>query len=329
MIDTSRIFSIKNKSGFSANTLEIFKYQFANNPVYQAYCNAIHINEEQVREVSEIPFLPIRFFKTQKIIVNGAEAEKVFVSSGTSSNSFSMHYVANLGLYKESYIKCFESQYGPLEEFCILALLPSYLERKDSSLVYMVKGMINKSNHPDSGFHLDNTEALINQLTTLFNRGQKVLLLGVSFALLDLVQLPYFNDFNGYDNWIIMETGGMKGRREEMVRDELHGNLSARLQTSLIHSEYGMTELLSQAYSKGKGKFQFPAWVQMSIRDINDPFSKAENGQVGGINIIDLANVYSCPFIATDDLGRNFDDGSFEVLGRMDHSDIRGCSQMV
>jgi len=329
MIDSRSIFSIKCKADFSVKTLEVFKYQLGNNPVYQDYCNAISIDEKQVKEVEQIPFLPIRFFKTQKIIVNGLEAEKVFVSSGTSGSSFSRHFVGKLDVYQTSFVKCFEAQYGPLEEFCILALLPSYLEQKDASLVYMVKGMINQSNHQDSGFFLDNTTALLDQLESLFNQGQKVLLLGVSFALLDLVEHAYFNDFKGYSNWIIMETGGMKGRREEMVRAELHHKLSDRLKTSQIDSEYGMTELLSQAYSRGKGRFQFPPWVQVSIRDINDPFSKVQNGQAGGINVIDLANVYSCPFIATDDLGRKWDDNTFEVLGRMDHSDVRGCSQMV
>ena len=329
MIDPQSIFNVKNKSAFTVKALEVFKYQYANNQVYQDYCNAINIGENHVREVEQIPFLPIRFFKSQKVIVHGIKAEKVFVSSGTSGGSFSRHFVGKLEVYQSSFVKCFEAQYGPLEEFCILALLPSYLEQKDASLVYMVKEMINQSSHSDSGFYLDNIESLVNQLGALFNKGQKVLLLGVSFALLDLIEHPYFNDFKGYYNWIIMETGGMKGRREEMVRAELHRKLSDRLKTSPIHSEYGMTELLSQAYSKGQGRFQFPHWAQVYVRDFNDPFSRVENGQAGGINIIDLANVYSCSFIATDDLGRKWDDDTFEVLGRMDHSDVRGCSQMV
>lgn len=329
MKDVGDIFNIQNTKEFDNWALDVFRYQFSNNPVYQSFCISLNTTYKTVLSVKEIPFLPIGLFKSHEVIVNEREAEAVFDSSGTSTDLASRHYVADLSIYEKSFVHGFENCYGKLEDYCILALLPSYVERKDSSLVYMVDSMIQKGKHPDSGFYLNNIREMFDKLIQLDRKREQVLLLGVSFALLDFSQQSYFNDFQGIDNLIIMETGGMKGRKKEMVREELHGILSERFNSPCIHSEYGMTELLSQAYSKGHGKFTCPPWMQVSIRDINDPFSNVGNDQAGGINIIDLANVYSCSFIATDDLGRCCEDGTFEVLGRLDQSDIRGCSQMV
>jgi hypothetical protein len=233
--------------------------------------------------------------------------------------------VADLKIYEHSYLNCFEQFYGAVDDLCILALLPSYLERQGSSLIYMIDDLIKKSKHPESGFYLNDFHALKRKLEQLTASGSKVLLIGVSFALLDFVEL--------YDlklsNAIIMETGGMKGRRKEMVREELHEVLKAGFGVSVIHSEYGMTELLSQAYSNGNGIFRTPSWMKVLIRDTEDPLSFQTTGKTGGINIIDLANINSCSFIATQDLGKRYADGSFKILGRFDHSDIRGCNLMI
>ena len=275
--------------------------------------------------IEQIPFLPIKFFKSHQVITGDNSPEIVFNSSGTTGQLTSKHYVANTSVYKTSFLKTFEQFYGSPEDYCILALLPSYLEREGSSLVYMVHDLIVKSGHPDSGFYLHEHGKLAQKLKELDSKGVKILLIGVSFALLDLVSNYSFS----LKNTIIMETGGMKGRKKEMIREELHGILKAGFGVGEIHSEYGMTELLSQAYSLGKGSFECPPWMRVLIRDPEDPLTLLPDGKSGGVNIIDLANLHSCSFIATQDLGKLYPDGSFEILGRFDHSDLRGCNLMA
>ncbi len=320
------IFKIKDEETFSAIALEVFRFQAESVPVYREYLDALNVDVAEVKEIGDIPFLPIEFFKSHKVICKGMEPEVVFESSGTTQDKPAQHHVANVSLYKESFLRSFNTCYGSPEDLCILALLPSYLERSGSSLVFMMDQLIKWSAHPDSGFYLDNLEELAGILQKRNNDSQPTLLLGVSFALLDLAEK---HPLELWKNITVMETGGMKGRRAEMVRSELHEVLTGAFDVPAIHSEYGMTELLSQAYSSGKGIFSCPAWMDVLIRDPNDPLSQVETGQTGGLNIIDLANLYSCSFIATGDLGKCFDDGSFEVLGRFDHSDIRGCNLLV
>ena len=319
------IFSISNSDEFEASCLKIFKYQFAHNPVYRSYCALLHKTPQTVSQSSEIPFLPIEFFKSKKLVSTTKGIEAIFESSGTTGSTTSKHYISSLAIYEESYTKAFTHFFGPIEEYSILALLPSYLERKGSSLVYMVDDLVNQSNHPDSGFYLYNLQELQAKLIQLEEKGTKTLLIGVSFALLDLAeQFPM-----PLEHTLIMETGGMKGRRKELIREELHQQLMKAFGVDKIYSEYGMTELLSQAYSMGNGTFVGPPWMKVVTRDTEDPLSFQANGKTGGINIIDLANVYSCAFIATQDLGKVYADGSFEVLGRFDHSDVRGCNLMA
>ncbi|MGZ4034414.1 MAG: acyl transferase, partial [Bacteroidia bacterium] len=251
--------------------------------------------------------------------------QEIFTSSGTTGMIQSKHYVTDPDIYEKSYLEAFRLFYGDIEKQCVLALLPSYLERNGSSLIYMADDLIRKSKHPDSGFYLDNYDELIFKLKELESKDQKIILLGVTYALLDLIEKEKFH----LKNTIVMETGGMKGKRKEMVREELHGILCEGFGLKVIHSEYGMTELLSQAYSKGNGIFNCPPWMRIIIRDTNDPFSFLPHTKSGGINIIDLANINSCSFIATQDLGKTFPDNSFEVLGRFDNSDIRGCNLLI
>ena len=324
-MDINRIFSINNSDEFEAMALDVFQFQFRHNPVYQAFCTYLGKSEKTVHQLRDIPFLPIEFFKSHRVITGQKPPEIIFESSGTTQTQTSKHVVTDLSLYEESFSRGFSLFYGPIEDYCILALLPAYLERKGSSLVYMVNDLISKSQHPSSGFYLHNLEELHHKLMDLQKSGTKTLLIGVSFALLDLAeQFPM-----KLEDTIIMETGGMKGRRKELIREELHGILKSALGVSAIHSEYGMTELLSQAYSKGHGIFQTPPWMKILTRDTEDPLSFQPRGKTGGINVIDLANLYSCSFIATQDLGKTYADGSFEVLGRFDSSDIRGCNLMV
>ena len=269
--------------------------------------------------------MPISFFKTHKVTSTQKEPETIFTSSGTTQSTTSKHFVPDIELYEKSFLKAFELFYGMPKDFCILALLPSYLEREGSSLIYMVNSLIEKSGHPHSGFYLHNLEELHQKLKILESKGAKTLLIGVSFALLDLVeQFP-----SNLTNTTVMETGGMKGRRKELIREELHQILEKGLGVEHIHSEYGMTELLSQGYSKGNGIFETPPWMKIVTRDTEDPLSIQPNGKTGGVNVIDLANLYSCSFIATQDLGKTHPNGTFEVLGRFDDSDIRGCNLMV
>jgi phenylacetate-coenzyme A ligase PaaK-like adenylate-forming protein len=319
------IFNISSEEEFDKISLEVFKYQYINNIVYQQFCNYLKLDPKKVSTINQIPFLPIEFFKTHQIISGDFNAERIFLSSGTTGAVQSKHYVKDIELYETSFIKAFDQFYGDISEFCILALLPSYMDREGSSLIYMVEKLIKLSNHHKSGFFLKNESILIENLKKMAKNDQKTILIGVSFALLDLAE-AYHIDLN---NVIIMETGGMKGRREELTRNELHNIYKKRFNVTNIHSEYGMTELLSQAYSNGDGIFNTPSWMKILIRDINDPLTAVENNKTGGINVIDLANINSCSFIATKDLGKKNSDHEFEVLGRFDNSDIRGCNLLL
>ncbi|MFA8435936.1 MAG: acyl transferase [Marinifilaceae bacterium] len=319
------IFTITTEQEFEQKALDVFRYQAENNKVYKEYLQLLHTNISEVKTVKQIPFLPIEFFKSRTVVSSEMEAKAIFTSSGTTGKFTSRHYVPDLSIYEDSFKKGFELYYGPIQDYCVLALLPSYLEREGSSLIYMMEHLIKDSGHPKSGFYLHNHEELVATLKELKQTNQKVLLLGVSFALLDLAENYQLN----LEDVIVMETGGMKGRRKEITREELHAFLCERLGTKQIHSEYGMTELLSQAYSKGNSLFQTPPWMKILIRDTYDPFSYEKQGRTGGVNVIDLANIHSCAFIETKDLGRIHPDGSFEILGRFDHSDIRGCNLLV
>ena len=325
MIDTKAIFKIKTESDFKKMALEVFKFQFENNKVYRSFCDLINRHPSDVNTIKDIPFLPIQFFKTHQILSSKERIEKTFTSSGTTGSLTSSHHVTNLDIYEHSFVTGFKHFYGNFEDYTILALLPSYLEREGSSLIYMVEDLIEKSKSKESGFYLNNISELKSNLIRLDFEEKKVLLIGVSFALLDLIGAHKFN----LENTIIMETGGMKGRRKELVRSELHMILKEGFGVKNIHSEYGMTELLSQAYSKESGVFKCPNWMKVLTRDTEDALTIQENGQIGGINIIDLANINSCSFIATQDLGKVYHDGAFEVVGRFDNSDIRGCNLMV
>lgn len=319
--------------------LSVFKFQFANNQVYRNYLTALKVNTDKIIDLEQIPFMPIEFFKTHILTSDPAnenqesriksietriknQESRVFTSSGSIQ---SKHYVNDVFIYEKSYRKGFELFYGNIEDYCVLALLPSYLDREGSSLIYMAEDLINKSKHSASGFYLNNYDELILKLKELEFQNQKIILLGVTYALLDLIEIQKFQ----LKHTIIMETGGMKGKRTEMVREELHAVLCEGFGVNEIHSEYGMTELLSQAYSTGKGVFNCPPWMKVLIRDTNDPFSFLRHNKTGGINVIDLANINSCSFIATQDLGKSFSELSFEVLGRFDNSDIRGCNLLI
>jgi hypothetical protein len=325
-----------NGSTFEQLALDLFRFQYENNTVYRQYTNALEIDPDAVRAIEQVPFLPIRFFKSHRIQTSSFEPATVFESSGTTGTTNSRHFVRDVELYKEAFTRGFELFYGPVKDWCILGLLPSYLERENSSLVFMVNELIRLSDRPDSGFYLDDYDRLGSLINELEERGQKTLLIGVTFALLDFASIYSLGGKRRpLEHIVIMETGGMKGRRKEMVRHEVHTVLKKAFDLPIIHSEYGMTELLSQAYSSGDGIFNCPPWMKVLIREEDDPFEirwlHVEGmPYVGGaINIIDLANIYSCSFIATDDAGKLFPDGSFEILGRLDNSDIRGCSLMV
>lgn len=325
MIDSNTIFNIKNKSEFEDTALQVFDYQFRNNRVYRSFCDLIYKHPSDIKVLEDIPFLPIQFFKSHRIVSSTDPIITTFTSSGTTGSVSSKHHVTNLRIYEQSFTQGFTQFYGHIEDYVILALLPSYLEREGSSLIYMVNSMISKSKHPESGFYLNNVSELKDTLIKLDTQKRKVLLIGVSFALLDLIETYQFK----LNNTIIMETGGMKGRRKELIRADLHKKLKAGFGVKTIHSEYGMTELLSQAYSKGDGIFSCPNWMRVLIRDPEDAFTILPQGKTGGLNIIDLANINSCAFIATQDLGKTHDNESFEVIGRFDSSDIRGCNLMV
>jgi hypothetical protein len=325
LISTTDIFNISNQKQFEKIALKVFRFQHENNLVYNEFCKLMNVKVHDVKSLQQIPFLPIQFFKSHTLVSNKYPFQEIFTSSGTSGIITSRHHVTNISIYEESYQKGFAQFYGNIEDYTILALLPSYLEREGSSLIYMVKDLIETTNNTESGFYLHNHEALIEKLITLDASGQNVILIGVTYALLDLIEKQKFQ----LKNTFIMETGGMKGKRKEMIREDLHFQLCKGFGVSVIHSEYGMTELLSQAYSLGEGVFECPSWMQILIRDTEDALSFIENGKTGGINVIDLANINSCSFIATQDLGKKNLNNSFEVLGRFDNSDIRGCNLMI
>lgn len=325
MIDTKHIFNIQSEEDFLKVTLEVFKFQFENNPVYRSFCDLLYKHPSDVKSINDIPFLPIQFFKSHEVVSNSKVIETIFTSSGTTGSITSKHHVTDINIYEESFKKAFQHFYGTIEDYAVLALLPSYLERDGSSLIYMVEYFIKDSKHPKSGFYLNNLSELKETLIHLDESGQKTLLIGVSFALLDLVETHQFH----LKNTIVMETGGMKGRRKELIRDELHAILKQGFGVEKIHSEYGMTELLSQGYSKGNGVFDCPPWMKILIRDTEDALTILPKEKTGGINVIDLANINSCSFIATQDLGKVHLNESFEIIGRFDTSDIRGCNLMV
>ncbi|MGY8989217.1 MAG: acyl transferase [Flavobacteriales bacterium] len=294
---SERIFNINSEEDFNKLCMNLFDFQMENNPIYSAYAKII-LKQKNPNNINEIPFLPINFFKTDQIICTGKKTEEIFLSSGTTGNQ-SKHLISDLEIYKKSFQKSFDQFYGNISEYCILSLLPNYRERQGSSLIYMVDDLIKNSQHPKSGFYLNNYKGLSSTLEELEKTGQKTILIGVSYALLDL------------------------------AKEELHKMLKNAFLLNKIHSEYGMTELLSQSYSKGDNIFKSPPWMKILIRDVNDPLTIIGNNKTGGINVIDLANIYSCPFIATQDLGKTFDDGSFSVLGRFDNSDVRGCNLLI
>ena len=319
------VFNIQNQSDFKTCALQVFRHQFKNNTVYRSFCDLLYIHSSDVKKVEEIPFLPIQFFKSHAVLSSTQAVKETFTSSGTTGSSVSKHMVTDLSWYTKSYTKGFDHFYGPIEDYTVLGLLPNYLERDGSSLIYMVDDFIKKSNKPASGFYLNNLTELSKTLIALDKKGEKVLLIGVTFALLDLIERQQFK----LHNTIIMETGGMKGRRKEIIRNELHEILCAGFGVSKIYSEYGMTELLSQGYSSGDGVFYCPPWMKILARDTEDALTMVGTNKTGGLNVIDLANYNSCSFIATQDLGKVDNNCSFEVLGRFDHSDIRGCNLMV
>ncbi|SHG88777.1 Acyl-protein synthetase, LuxE [Flavobacterium micromati] len=332
MITSSDIFTISTQKQFEKIALKVFRFQHENNLVYREFCDFLKTDPHKVKTLQQIPFLPIQFFKSHDVVSNDNKIQEIFTSSGTTGTITSKHLVTDVSLYEQSYRQGFSQFYGNIEDYVVLALLPSYLEREGSSLIYMVKDLIKMSNHDESGFYLHDYDALISKLTTLNQVGKNVLLIGVTYALLDLIEYSKSVSFTlrGLESsTIIMETGGMKGKRKEMIREELHKQLCEGFGVSAIHSEYGMTELLSQAYSLGEGVFECPSWIQILVRDTEDALTYIPNGKTGGINVIDLANINSCSFIATQDLGKKYPNNSFEVLGRFDNSDIRGCNLMV
>jgi phenylacetate-coenzyme A ligase PaaK-like adenylate-forming protein len=323
-ITTEAIFSIENPLEFEDLALQIFRKQAMQVSVYRDFIDYLAIDPYKVERLEDIPFLPVEFFKTHKIIESNTQEQQVFSSSGTTGIQQSKHYVKELSIYEQSFNKAFHFFYGDVQNYVVIALLPSYLEREGSSLIYMCDHLIKNSNDERSGFYLNEFESI--QKIIEENDGEKaILLIGVTYALLDFAeQFPF-----EMKNTIIMETGGMKGKRMELVREEVHAILKQAFRLTSIHSEYGMTELLSQAYSTGKGIFKTPPWMKILIRETQDPFSYQKYEKTGGINIIDLANIYSCSFIATQDLGKKYADERFEVIGRFDNSDIRGCNLLV
>lgn len=322
-----RIFAVKNQTELETVAMDVFRFQYQNNPVYNQYVRELGRKPQHINSLKDIPFLPIEFFKTHDVLCKQQvqTPPTVFTSSGTTGMERSRHIVAYPDIYETNFNRIFHYFYGNSENYCILALLPAYLERKGSSLVYMMQQLINQSKNKNSGFYLYNHEPLYHILQYNEKAQQPTLLLGVTFALLDFATQYGFP----LQHTIVMETGGMKGRREELTRSEVHNILKTKFQVDTIHSEYGMTELLSQAYSKGNGVFYLPPPMKILIRDTYDPFFYLEHGKTGGINVLDLANLYSCSFIETKDLGQTFADGGFEVTGRFDNSDIRGCNLLT
>lgn len=324
-MNKQQVFSINNERQFTDTALQIFRHQAENCMVYRKFLDGLKINPTNIHSIQEIPFLPIEFFKSHKVLSTNDPVEITFTSSGTTGVITSSHYISDVSWYTESFRKAFTLFYGDIKNYTVLALLPSYLEREGSSLIYMADDLIKQSGKPGSGFFLYNHEELYQQLKKQQEAQKPTILIGVTFALLDFIEHYTLN----FPELIVMETGGMKGRRKEMIREELHNKLCKGFGVETIHSEYGMTELLSQAYSKGNGIFNCPPWMKIITRDTNDPMTTLNNDKAGGINVIDLANFNSCSFIATQDLGKVYADNSFEVLGRFDNSDIRGCNLLV
>ena len=319
------IFNIKNNNNFNEVALKVFEYQYNRNEIYNKYCNLINVDINKIKNIEDIPFLPILFFKTQKVSCEKLH-QKVFVSSGTTSNTVSSHFVYDLKIYKKAFYSCFQEFYGKSQNYAILALLPSYLERKNSSLVYMCENMIKTSLFSESSFYLNEYEKLLQIINYLLNKKQKVLLIGISYALIEFSENI---SLKNTENLIVMETGGTKGMKKEITKLELHNLLSKNFNVNKIHSEYGMTELFSQAYSKEEGIYETPSIMKVFCRDINNPLKIIENNKTGIINIIDLANIDSCSFIATDDLGIKLNKNSFKIIGRVDNSDVKGCNLLL
>jgi phenylacetate-coenzyme A ligase PaaK-like adenylate-forming protein len=311
LITATDIFAISSQKQFEKTALKVFRYQHENNLVYREFCDLMKVESQKIKTLQQIPFLPIQFFKSHTVVSNTNPVENTFTSSGTTGLTTSKHLVTDTSIYTKSYQKGFSQFYGNVADYVVLALLPSYLEREGSSLIYMVEDLVQLSNHDESGFYLHNHDELIKKLTELDQSGQNVILIGVTFALLDLIEKHQFQ----LRNTVIMETGGMKGRRKEMIREELHQQLCEGFGVSAIHSEYGMTELLSQAYSLGEGVFECPSWIQILIRDTEDALTYIQQGKTGGINVIDLANINSCSFIATQDLGKKKSQQLFRSIG--------------
>ena len=317
-----RIFEINSNDEFEKFCMIAFDYQMQYNPVYKLYSDHI-LKKQTPKNIYQIPFLPIEFFKSKKIICKSKNEEIKFLSSGTQGTQ-SKHYVADINLYQKSFEKSFEKFYSNIDDYCFLALLPTYNENKNSSLIYMINHFINKTKNSGSGFYISNYDELDHVVAKVEKLNRKIILFGVTYALLDFAK----NYKRKLKNTIVMETGGMKGTRKELLKEEVHQILKSSFSINSIHSEYGMTELLSQAYSYGDNNFNTPNWMKVIIRDVNDPFTFIEN-KTGGINIIDLANIYSCPFIATQDLGKNNQDNSFSLLGRFSEADVRGCNLLI
>ena len=317
---------IVDKNSFNSFSINLFHFQFRNNPIYHKYVQSLGIKPDSIKHPIDIPFLPISIFKHQEVKTLSWDHDFTFESSGTTGMQFSKHYIEDIDFYKDVSSSIFNQFYGNPEDFIILALLPSYYDKANSSLIYMVKHLIELTGSEHSGFYLSNLHDLKMKINSLKgSTDKKIMLWGVTFALLDFASNYSVN----MNNMIVIETGGMKGRGEEIVRTELHDLLIRNLHTDSIHSEYGMTELLSQAYAIENGLFHPPPWMSVISREINDPFSMVYDGRQGVINIIDLANIHSCAFIATEDLGRVYADGTFEILGRMDNSDMRGCNLLL
>ena len=325
MIDSNKILSISSSQEFEKYSIEIFNYQFEKNTIYREFCRLTGKNPSNIRSSFEIPFLPIQFFKTHKIISSNQPIKKTFYSSGSTKNNLSKHHIIDLKLYEDCFLKIFTDFYGSPSQYNIIALLPTYLENKNSSLIYMVNKLIEKSENKHSEFYLDNYKKLKEKLLYLEEGDKKTILFGVSYALLNLIDFHKFK----LKKTIIIETGGMKGKRKELIKSELHQMLKIGFGVKNINSEYGMTELISQAYSIHNEKFKSPPWMKIYIRESEDPMNIKTDNKSGGINIIDLANYNSCSFIATDDLGKLDKDGNFEILGRLDNSDQRGCNLLI
>ncbi|MDD2191220.1 MAG: acyltransferase [Bacteroidales bacterium] len=321
----NRIFNIGNDIEFEELSLKVFYFQYENNKVYKTWCKLMKVEPSQVKSISQIPFLPISFFKTHDVVsFNKEDSVHFFKSSGTTGLQTSKHYIYDLGIYERSFVKCFEEFFSRVEDYCFIALLPNYLEQGNSSLVYMIDNLIKKSKYRESGFYKDSLQDVIQKLKVLEEKNTKTILFGVTYALLDLIEIEKLS----LKNTIVFETGGMKGRRKEIIREELHEVLCEGFSIDSIASEYGMSELFSQAYSKSNGIFFCPKHMKVMIRDTYDPLSYIGNNKTGGINVIDLANIYSCSFIETEDLGKIFWDNSFELLGRIDNTTTRGCNLM-